>query len=67
MDKPQQGELYFVRHQLDWLEELRSSLGFSPEAEVEYQRLVTREEVLLGQRALIHEEGTCRHSSQVRV
>ena len=40
-------ELRFVRHQLDWLSEHRRNVGFSPEDEVEYHRLLTSEGELL--------------------
>jgi hypothetical protein len=40
-------DLYFIRHQLDWLSEHRRNVGFSPEDKVEYHRLLTSEEELL--------------------
>jgi hypothetical protein len=46
--RPNQGiELRFVRHQLDWLGEQRRNGGFSPEDEIEYHQLLSREGELL--------------------
>ena len=47
IDNPGLGELHFIRHQLDWLGEQRSSVCFSSAEQVEYQRLIVRETELL--------------------